>query len=237
MKVAIIPARGGSKRIPRKNVRLFAGKPIIAHSIGAALDSGCFDRVIVSTDDAEIAAVAREWGAETPFVRPPELADDHTGTNAVVKHAINWLAEQGTPADYACCIYATAPFVQARYLQEGLARLLERRRGYAFSVTSFPFPIQRAIRINAEGAVEAIWPENIFRRSQDLEEAFHDAGQFYWGTVDAYLTDAVVFSPASIPIVLPRHLVQDIDTFEDWRRAELMFRVIQEEAGAPAEPT
>ena len=233
MKVAIIPARGGSKRIPRKNVRLFAGKPIIAHSIGAALDSGCFDRVIVSTDDAEIAAVAREWGAETPFVRPPELADDHTGTNAVVKHAINWLAEQGTPADYACCIYATAPFVQARYLQEGLARLLERRRGYAFSVTSFPFPIQRAIRINAEGAVEAIWPENIFRRSQDLEEAFHDAGQFYWGTTNAYLTDAVVFSPASIPIVLPRHLVQDIDTFEDWRRAELMFRVIQEEAASP----
>ena len=232
MKVAIIPARGGSKRIPRKNVRLFAGKPIIAHSIGAALDSGCFDRVIVSTDDAEIAAVAREWGAETPFVRPPELADDHTGTNAVVKHAINWLAEQGTPATYACCIYATAPFVQARYLQEGLARLLERRRGYAFSVTSFPFPIQRAIRINAEGAVEAIWPENIFRRSQDLEEAFHDAGQFYWGTVDAYLTDEVVFSPASVPIVLPRHLVQDIDTFEDWRRAELMFRVIQEEQAA-----
>ena len=204
-----------------------------AHSIGAALDSGCFDRVIVSTDDVEIAAVAREWGAETPFVRPPELADDHTGTNAVVKHAINWLAEQDTPADYACCIYATAPFVQARYLQEGLARLLERRRGYAFSVTSFPFPIQRAIRINAEGAVEAIWPENIFRRSQDLEEAFHDAGQFYWGTVDAYLTDKVVFSPASIPIVLPRHLVQDIDTFEDWRRAELMFRVIQEEAASP----
>lgn len=233
MKVAIIPARGGSKRIPRKNVRPFAGKPIIAHSIGAALDSGCFDRVIVSTDDAEIAAVAREWGAETPFVRPPELADDHTGTNAVVKHAINWLAEQGTPADYACCIYATAPFVQARYLQEGLARLLESRRAYAFSVTSFPFPIQRAIRINAEGAVEAIWPENIFRRSQDLEEAFHDAGQFYWGTTDAYLTDEVVFSPASIPIVLPRHLVQDIDTFEDWRRAELMFRVIQEEAGSP----
>lgn len=232
MKVAIIPARGGSKRIPRKNVRLFAGKPIIAHSIGAALDSGCFDRVIVSTDDAEIAAVAREWGAETPFVRPPELADDHTGTNAVVKHAINWLAEQDTPADYACCIYATAPFVQARYLQEGLARLLERRRGYAFSVTSFPFPIQRAIRINAEGAVEAIWPENIFRRSQDLEEAFHDAGQFYWGSTDAYLTDEVVFSPASVPIVLPRHLVQDIDTFEDWRRAELMFRVIQEEQAA-----
>lgn len=234
MKVAIIPARGGSKRIPRKNIRPFAGKPIIAHSIAAALDSGCFDRVIVSTDDPEIAAVAREWGAETPFVRPPELSDDHTGTNAVVKHALRWLADQGTPASHACCIYATAPFVQAGYLREGLASLLARGRGYAFSVTSFPFPIQRAVRINAEGSVEAIWPENIFRRSQDLEEAFHDAGQFYWGTAEAFLGDEVVFSPASVPVVLPRHLVQDIDTFEDWRRAELMFRVIQEEAGTPA---
>ncbi len=232
MKVAIIPARGGSKRIPRKNIRPFAGKPIIAHSIGAALDSGCFDRVIVSTDDAEIAAVARQWGAETPFLRPAELSDDHTGTNAVVKHTLDWLAAQGTPASHACCIYATAPFVQARYLQQGLASLLARGRGYAFTVTSFPFPIQRAIRINADGAVEAIWPENIFRRSQDLEEAFHDAGQFYWGTADAFLGDEVVFSPASVPIVLPRHLVQDIDTFEDWHRAELMFRVIQQESAA-----
>lgn len=229
MKVAIIPARGGSKRIPRKNIRLFAGKPIIAHSIGAAIDSGCFDRVIVSTDDPEIATVAREWGAETPFLRPTSIADDHTGTNAVVKHALGWLADQGTPADLACCLYATAPFVQARYLQEGLARLIESGRSYSFTVTSFPFPIQRAVRINADGAVEAIWPENIFRRSQDLEEAFHDAGQFYWGTAEAFLNDVVVFSPASVPIVLPRHLVQDIDTFEDWRRAELMFRVLQEE--------
>ena len=145
---------------------------------------------------------------------------------------MRWLADQGTPASHACCIYATAPFVQAGYLREGLASLLARGRGYAFSVTSFPFPIQRAVRINAEGAVEAIWPENIFRRSQDLEEAFHDAGQFYWGTAEAFLADDVVFSPASVPVVLPRHLVQDIDTFEDWRRAELMFRVIQEESAS-----
>lgn len=235
MKVAIIPARGGSKRIPRKNIRLFAGKPIIAHSIGAAIESGCFDRVIVSTDDPEIAAVAREWGAETPFLRPTSIADDHTGTNAVVKHALGWLVDQGTPAYLACCLYATAPFVQARYLQEGLVRLIESGRSYSFTVTSFPFPVQRAVRINADGAVEAIWPENIFRRSQDLEEAFHDAGQFYWGTAEAFLNDVVVFSPASVPIVLPRHLVQDIDTFEDWRRAELMFRVLQEElASSPS---
>lgn len=229
MKVAIIPARGGSKRIPRKNIRLFAGKPIIAHSIGAAIESGCFDRVIVSTDDPEIAAVAREWGAETPFMRPASIADDHTGTNAVVQHALGWLVDQGTPAELACCLYATAPFVQARYLQEGLARLMESGRSYSFTVTSFPFPVQRAVRITTDGVVEAIWPENIFRRSQDLEEAFHDAGQFYWGTSEAFLNDVVIFSPASVPVVLPRHLVQDIDTFEDWRRAELMFRVLQEE--------
>lgn len=229
MRVAVIPARGGSKRIPRKNIRLFAGKPIISYSISAALESGCFDRVIVSTDDPEIASVAREWGAEVPFIRPNAIADDHTGTNAVVKHALAWLIDQGAPAEVACCLYATAPFVQACYLREGLSRLVDSGSSYSFSVTSFAFPIQRAVRINADGAVEAIWPENIFRRSQDLEEAFHDAGQFYWGTAEAFLNDVVIFSPSSVPVVLPRHLVQDIDTFEDWRRAELMFRALQEE--------
>ena len=227
MKLAVIPARGGSKRIPRKNIREFAGRPIIAHSIGAALESGCFDRVIVSTDDEEIAAVARQWGAETPFLRPATLADEHTGTNAVVKHAIGWFREAGHAVELACCIYATAPFVQARYLRQGLERLAASDKAFAFSVTSFPFPIQRAIRINAAGAVEAIWPENISRRSQDLEEAFHDAGQFYWGRADAFLTDTVLFSPASLPVVLPRHLVQDIDTLEDWQRAEHMYRALE----------
>ena len=227
MKLAVIPARGGSKRIPRKNIRDFAGRPIIAHSIGAALESGCFDRVIVSTDDEEIAAVARQWGAETPFLRPATLADDHTGTNAVVKHAIGWFGEAGHAVELACCIYATAPFVQARYLRQGLERLAASDKAFAFSVTSFPFPIQRAIRINAAGAVEAIWPENIARRSQDLEEAFHDAGQFYWGRPDAFLADTVLFSPVSPPVVLPRHLVQDIDTLEDWQRAEHMYRALE----------
>ena len=227
MKLAVIPARGGSKRIPRKNIREFAGRPIIAHSIGAALESGCFDRVIVSTDDEEIAAVARQWGAETPFLRPATLADEHTGTNAVVKHAIGWFREAGHAVELACCIYATAPFVQARYLRQGLERLAASDKAFAFSVTSFPFPIQLAIRINAAGAVEAIWPENIARRSQDLEEAFHDAGQFYWGRADAFLADTVLFSPVSLPVVLPRHLVQDIDTLEDWQRAEHMYRALE----------
>jgi N-acylneuraminate cytidylyltransferase len=229
MKIAVIPARGGSKRIPRKNIRPFAGKPIIAWSIGAALESGLFDRVIVSTDDEEIAEVSRQYGAETPFLRPRELADDHTGTNAVVKHALGWLMDAGTPVDYACCIYATAPFVQPRYLREGFDKLVASGRSFAFSVTSYPFPIQRALRITADGGVEAIWPENIFRRSQDLEEAYHDAGQFYWGLARAFLEDRVVYSSASVPVLLPRELVQDIDTPEDWRQAELLFKLLSSE--------
>lgn len=224
MNVAVIPARGGSKRIPRKNIKLFCGKPIIAYSIEAAKESGLFDRIIVSTDDEEIADVARQYGAEIPFFRPKELADDHTGTNTVVKHSIQWLQLQGNTVQYVCCIYATAPFLQTGFLVEGFEKLVASGKSFAFSTTSFPFPIQRAIRITAEGSVEAVSPENIFNRSQDLEEAYHDAGQFYWGTAEAFLSDTVIFSSASVPIVLPRHIVQDIDTNEDWLRAELMFQ-------------
>ncbi len=227
MRLAVIPARGGSKRIPRKNVRPFAGKPIVAYSIEAARASALFDRVIVSTDDEEIARVARDCGAETPFVRPRELSDDHTGTNAVVRHAISWCGEHGALPQHVCCIYATAPFVQPRYLREGYERLVASGKSFAFSVTSFAFPIQRALRIGADGCVQPICPENIARRSQDLEETYHDAGQFYWGTAQAFLDDVVLYSAASVPVILPRHLVQDIDTEEDWVRAELMFRALQ----------
>jgi len=225
--VAIIPARGGSKRIPRKNIKPFAGKPIIGYSIEAALNSQLFDRVIVSTDDPEIASVAELFGAEIPFLRPAELADDFTGTNAVVKQCLEWLQDNNCSVDYACCIYATAPFVRVKYLREGYDRLVESDKSYAFSVTSFPFPVQRAIRLNVDGHVEAIYPEMIARRSQDLEEAYHDAGQFYWGRTEAFLHDVVTFSSESIPIVLPRYLVQDIDTLEDWKRAELMYKSLE----------
>ena len=225
--VAIIPARGGSKRIPRKNIRPFAGKPIIGYSIEAALQSQLFDRVIVSTDDAEIATVAGSFGAEVPFLRPAELADDFAGTNAVVKQCLEWLLEHNEPVDFACCLYATAPFVQVKYLRDGYDRLVASGKSYAFSVTSFSFPVQRAIRINEDGNVEALYPEMIATRSQDLEEAYHDAGQFYWGRADAFLQNVVTFSPASLPVVLPRYLVQDIDTYEDWKRAELMYEALQ----------
>ncbi|MDT8440441.1 MAG: pseudaminic acid cytidylyltransferase [Desulfuromonadales bacterium] len=228
--VAIIPARGGSKRIPGKNIKPFAGKPIIAYSIAAALECGLFDRVIVSTDDEEIAAVSRSLGAEVPFLRPAELADDYAGTGAVVKHCLAWLQDhKARRADYACCIYATAPFLRPEDLREGLRLLTETGKSYAFSVTSFPFPVQRAIRINQAGCVEALYPEMIFKRSQDLEEAYHDAGQFYWGRAEAFLADIVTFSPESVPVVLPRYRVQDIDTPEDWQRAELMFAASQEQ--------
>lgn len=226
MKLAVIPAPGGSKRIPRKNVKDFFGQPMIAWSIAAAQDSGCFDRIVVSTDDAEIAAVARAHGAETPFVRPPELADDHTPTIPVIAHAIQWYLDRGEAVDAACCIYATAPFVRAEDLRAGLAALTAEDCAYVFSATSFPFPIQRAIRINAQGRAEMFNPEHFATRSQDLEEAFHDAGQFYWGRPEAWLQGLPIFSNDAIPLLLPRHRVQDIDTMEDWHRAELMFSTL-----------
>jgi pseudaminic acid cytidylyltransferase len=226
MKLAVIPARGGSKRIPRKNIKPFCGKPIIAWSIEAALESGCFDRVLVSTDDQEIAKVAKTYGAEVPFLRPPELSDDYTGTIPVVAHAIRWVNSYGPSATQVCCIYATAPFVKAEDLQRGLALLQSSRADYAFGVTGYSFPIQRAIRITAERRVEMFEPEHYNTRSQDLEEAWHDAGQFYWGQAFAWLAGKSLFSQGSAAVVLPRYRVQDIDTLEDWTRAEWLFKAM-----------
>jgi pseudaminic acid cytidylyltransferase len=226
MKIAVIPARGGSKRIPRKNIRLFYGKPIMAYSIAVAQQTGLFDQIVVSTDDEEIASVAQACGATTPFMRPRAIADDFTGTNAVVKHAISWFNEQGHDITHACCIYATAPLVQARFIQDGYDTLARSDAAFAFSVTSYAFPIQRALRLTPDGRVDAFHPEHRMTRSQDLEPAYHDAAQFYWGTARAFLEDAPLFSSRSAGVVLPRFLVQDIDTLEDWEQAELMYRII-----------
>ena len=225
MRLAIIPARGGSKRIPRKNIKLFGGKPMIAWSIEAAMRSACFDRIIVSTDDAEIAELAVALGAETPFMRPAALSDDHTPTIPVIAHAIAWQQEHGETPSEACCIYATAPFITADDLQRGLHILQNNQCDYAFSVTSYAFPIQRAIRINDRERVEMFQPAHFNTRSQDLEEAFHDAGQFYWGKAQAWLENKPIFSSDSAPVMLPRHRVQDIDTPEDWQRAQWMFEI------------
>jgi N-acylneuraminate cytidylyltransferase len=229
MRLAVIPARGGSKRIPRKNIKLFGGKPMIAWSIEVALQSGCFDRVLVSTDDPEIAQVAQAHGAEVPFVRPPELSDDHTGTIPVIAHATQWLTDHGTLASQVCCIYATAPFVQAQDLKRGLAMLQSSGADYAFSVTSYAFPIQRAVRITPDQRVEMFQPDQFNTRSQDLEEAWHDAGQFYWGQAAAWLAQKPLFTQQATGVRLPRHRVQDIDTPEDWNRAEWMFKALQQQ--------
>jgi pseudaminic acid cytidylyltransferase len=223
--IAIIPARGGSKRIPGKNIKDFCGKPIIAWSIGAALAAKAFDAVLVSTDDEKIAATAEANGAEAPFRRPPELANDHALTLPVVAHAIRWFEQNRGPVNFACCIYATAPFLQARFLDEGF-NLLEKNPDaeFAFSVTSYAFTIFRSLKRNIDGSMSMFWPENELTRSQDLPEAWHDAGQFYWGRKDAFLTHLGVFSARSYPVVLPRHLVQDLDTPEDWTVAEGLFR-------------
>ncbi|MEC5210521.1 pseudaminic acid cytidylyltransferase [Psychrobacter sp. PL15] len=227
MKIAVIPARGGSKRIPRKNIKEFCGKPIIAYSIEAALQSGCFDKVIVSTDDVEIAEVAKKYGAEVPFMRPVKLSDDYSGTIPVICHAIEWFVKQGLDPQLVCCLYATAPFVTPEYLQQGLQQLKETDAAYAFTVTSYAFPIQRAIKIHPELGMEMFDPESFNTRSQDLEEAWHDAGQFYWGRVGAWLSEKIIFGADSTPVILPRHRVQDIDTPEDWTRAEWLFKAMQ----------
>lgn len=227
MKLAVIPARGGSKRIPRKNIKPFAGKPMIAWSIDAALASGCFDQVIVSTDDEEIAAIAEAAGATAPFRRPIELSDDHTPTLPVIAHAVTLMIEQGHPIEAACCIYATAPFIRASDLKAACALMETTGADYVFTATDFPFPIQRAIRLGPEGGVSMYHPEQMETRSQDLEPAYHDAGQFYWGRRSAWLAGAPIFAPRSRIHLMPRARVQDIDTMDDWRYAEAMFAVLE----------
>lgn len=223
--IAIIPARGGSQRIARKNILPFNGRPMIAGSICTALDSGLFERVIVSTDDDEIAAVARAFGAEVPFMRPAELADAHTGTAAVIEHALRTLPEQ---YELACCIYATAPLLQGRFLRDGMLKLSENpQASYVFSVCDFAFPVQRALTLDADGRLIPLYPQYSHTRSQDLAPAYQDAGQFYWGRTQGWLRGDPVFSEHSLPLVLPRHFVQDIDTAQDWVRAEYLYAALQ----------
>ena len=223
--VAIIPARGGSKRIPRKNLKPFDGVPMIARSIKTALDSGLFAQVVVSTDDEEIAGLARACGAQVPFMRPAALADDFTGTAAVIAHALQALEQDFA---FACCLYATAPLLQIRFLQQGL-NLLEQHpdKSFAFSVCDFGFPVQRALTLDDHGALTALYPQFSQTRSQDLPPAYQDAGQFYWGRSDAWLRGEVLYSTQSLPVILPRYLVQDIDTPEDWTRAEYLYAALK----------
>lgn len=225
MNVAVIPARGGSKRILRKNIRNFAGKPMIARPIECALRSGLFGRVIVSTEDEEIAQTARAFGAHVPFQRPQRLADDHTGITPVLAHAIDWLRSTGEAPEFVCCIYATAAFIHEADLQRGLAELEGGSWQYVFSATTFASPPHRAFRRNRSGGLEMLFPEHFTSRSQDLPEVLHDAAQFCWGRAQAWLDNTRIFDKSSSVVLIPRWRVQDIDTEEDWIRAESLLRL------------
>lgn len=226
MRIAVIPGRGGSKRIPRKNIKFFNGKPMIAWSIEAAQHSGLFDRIIVSTDDSEIAELSRKLGAEVPFIRPEKLSNDFAGTTEVIAHATHWALDQGLDLDSVCCIYATAPFIKIEDLKLGCEALDSGDWDYVFTVTDFAASIFRSFKQRDEGGLEMFFPEHFATRSQDLPQAYHDAGQFYWGRPEAWINGNLIFSSRSKPILIPRWRVQDIDTIEDWMRAEIIASII-----------
>jgi len=217
--IAIIPARGGSKRILNKNIKEFYGKPLISYSIEVALKSKLFERVVVSTDDNQIAKISKEYGAEVQM-RPKELSDDYIGTVDVFEYVIS----QNLGFDYACMIYATAPFLQVKYLKDGLEKLKKSKANFSFSATTYDFPIFRGFKIE-QNLAKMVYPEYENTRSQDLPEIYHDAGQFYWKKIE--YAEKFKFDN-SLPIIIPRYLVQDIDTLEDWEVAEVMYKTLKE---------
>ena len=227
MRLAIIPARGGSKRIPRKNIKLFGGKPMIAWPIEVAKSSGLFDQVIVSTDDEEIADTAKSWGGDVPFMRPDVLANDYAGTAPVMAHATKWALGQGMELSAVCCIYATTPFLHIADLKRGCVAFESGEWEYVFTATDYGAPIFRSFKQSAQGGVEMFFPGKYESRSQDMPTALHDAGQFYWGRPAAWLEEKRVFEPHSKPIIIPRWRVQDIDTKDDWKRAELLASLLK----------
>jgi len=225
MRICVIPARGGSKRIPRKNIKPFHGKPMIAYAVTAALASKAFDKVIVSTDDEEIARVARAYGAEVPFVRPADLADDRTPTVPVIAHAIRTCQSKGWDVEDVCCIYPGVPFISTDDLAQAYQRLQTSGAHYVFPVTGFPSPIQRALRRLPDGTVKPFQHEYAATRTQDLEPGYFDAGQFYWGRRDAWLDELNIHLNGTT-LVIPEWRVVDIDTPADWERAELIYSAL-----------
>ena len=225
MNICVIPARVGSKRIFKKNIKNFCGKPIIRWSIEKAKASKCFDKIIVSTDDKKIATIAKKYGAEVPFTRPKSLSDDYTPTTPVVSHAINWIVRNYKKPLYVCCIYPAAPFIKLCDLRNGLKILKKTKLNYVFPVTNFAYQIQRSFKIDTNNKLKMFFPKYYKYRSQDLDKAFHDAGQFYWGKTEAWLNNEKIYSKNSFPMQVPRSRVLDIDTVEDWKIAEKMFKI------------
>lgn len=224
MNIAIIPARGGSKRIPRKNIKKFFGRPIIAWSIQTAKQSNCFNKIIVSTEDPEIAEIANQYDAETPFIRPQSLADDYANTLDVMRHAVEWAEiEYGEKLKNVCCIYPTAPLIKSTDITNSLQVLQDESCAFVFSAKEYISPIQRSFRVNSKNRVEMFTPSQFYVRSQDLERAYHDAGQFYWGKKIAWLTEKNIFAADSVPYMLDKYRAVDIDSPEDWLFAEVIF--------------
>lgn len=224
MKLAIIPARSGSKRISRKNIRMFAGRPLIAWSIIRAIESELFDRVIVSTDDQSIADIALKYGAEVPFIRPAELADDYVKIRPVLRHTLRWFRENNFSVSFVCCIFPTAPFIEAEDLKLGLEKLITNNDRIILPISKYSSPIQRALTIDKTGAIKPVWQDKIKERSQDLEPTYFDAGQFYWATEETFLQDSdALLSEKSLGIILPNNRTQDIDTEDDFIIAEKKF--------------
>lgn len=226
MKIAVIPARGESKRIPRKNVKSFYGKPMLAWSIETAITSGCFDKVIVSSEDVSILETAESNGAETPFRRPDNLAGDMVPTAPVIAHAIAACSALGWNVELACCIYPCAPFTIPSDLQSALSLLIAEKTNFVYPVCEYPHPIQRAMRRDATGRMVFFQPQHELTRTQDLEVAFHDAGQFYWGNAKAWLAKQKMHTDG-VGMVVPSWRYVDIDNADDWKRAELLFPLIR----------
>ena len=226
--VAIITARGGSKRIPHKNIKPFLGKPIIAYSIEAAKAAGCFDEVMVSTDDEEIAEIARRYGAVVPFMRSAENSDDFSTTRDVVREVLKQYKEVGRAFDYACCIYPTAPFITAERLKESMQLLEEKQADSVLPVVRFSFPPQRCVVLE-DGRAVFKWPEHMLTRSQDLEPFYHDCGQYYCLNTKAFGEQEVLFMKNTYPVILDEMEVQDIDNETDWKLAELKFKLLRGE--------
>ncbi len=225
--LCIIPARGGSKRIPRKNIKPFMGKPIMAYSIEAALKSGLFDEVMVSTDDEEFADVARSCGASVPFLRSEKTSNDFAGTEDVILEVIDEYQKQGKEFDNICCLYSTAPFVTADRLKEGFA-LLDENVDAAFTVVQYSYPVQRSLKRNATGFVEMNFPQYADARTQDLEPIYHDAGQFYFVKTKTFRVEFALWCKRTAPLILSELEVQDLDTLTDWQLAEMKFKLTRE---------
>lgn len=222
--VCIIPARGGSKRIPRKNIKEFFGKPIIAYSIGTALESGLFDEVMVSTDDKEIAEIAQKYGANVPFMRSDENANDYATTVDVLTEVLRNYQQMGKRFDVGCCLYSTAPMVTTERLKEGWKKLIEHDYDSVFPIVRFSKPIWRALQ-KVEDRVMMIWPENLSKRSQDLPMAYHDAGQWYWFNCDKLLSLEMLWTDKTCGLEVEEQEVQDIDNLSDWKLAELKYKL------------